>query len=138
MVWRVSELMHRLLTRLEDRLELNPFQILRNRLGSILVTIFEADIRFEENSATQTSPRAQNLIDKIAPKLQMLAENPHILSGQNSLSSGVAGVRLNDVVEGENQTVNEEERTKAIKLFKTICKWMVRIRFLFLVFNQIG
>ena len=131
--WRVSELLHRLLLRLEDRLAQNPFQILRNRLGSILAMIFDAELLFDEDSTSQINPRVQNLIDKVAPKIQFLAENPNILPKENSLTSGVANVRLNDTLEvDETQKISEEKRTAAINLFKTICKWMVRTDLFFI------
>ncbi|XP_051160943.1 proteasome activator complex subunit 4-like [Leptopilina boulardi] len=115
--WRYSEVLHRLLNFVEDCLFNHPFQMLRMYLGQLLSTIFTIDLQFEINSI-QTRPKTQILIDKLVPKLQMLAENANLIDEKKSLVSGVANVCLNENNE------EDKERKAAIKIFKIICDWM--------------
>ncbi|XP_043684421.1 proteasome activator complex subunit 4B-like isoform X1 [Vespula pensylvanica] len=123
--WRVSQLMQRLLIRLENRLLTNPFRNLRERLGSLLVTVFEADLRFPNSFANQATPRAQHFMDKIIPKLQLLAQDTIALISkeENSLASDMANVNFNDSIKNSKLDVNEREA--AIRLLKIICRWII-------------
>lgn len=115
--WRYSEIFHRLLNFADDCIFHNPFQMLRKCLGQLLATIYATDLQIED-IPSQTRPQAKTLIDKLAPKLQMLAENSNLIEGKKSLTSGVANVRLDE------ETEEDKERTAAIKIFKIICDWM--------------
>lgn len=107
--------------------------MLRKCLGQLLATIYATDLQIED-IPSQTRPQAKTLIDKLAPKLQMLAENSNLIEGKKSLTSGVANVRLDE------ETEEDKERTAAIKIFKIICDWMVGIfinfHFLFFCFTN--
>lgn len=115
--WRVSELMNRLLNRLEGRLAANPFQNVRERLGSVLATVFESDIAFPgSDPKPKGSLMASEFMDKVIPRLQKLAvENGKAKEAE--LSSLVDQVNLNECL--------NEEREGAIRLLKTLCKWVI-------------
>lgn len=123
--WRVSQLMQRLLIRLESRLLTNPFKNLRERFGSLLVTVFNADLRFPKSFSKQTTPRAQSFIDKVIPKLQLLVQNTVglISKEEQCLASHMANVNFNDSTKNSKLDVNEREA--AIRLLKIICKWIM-------------
>ncbi|KYQ53699.1 Proteasome activator complex subunit 4 [Trachymyrmex zeteki] len=125
--WRVMELLQRLLVRLENRLLTNPFQNLRERLGSVLVTIFNADLRFPHNTTDIVIPRMQTLIDKIVPKLEQLKKDDDIVKPSNldkdeSLLEKVANVSVDESKETSRSRVEEQEMP--IRLLKTVCKWI--------------
>ncbi|XP_012271997.1 proteasome activator complex subunit 4 isoform X2 [Orussus abietinus] len=127
--WRVPQLLQRLLARLEDRLLANPFQIVRDRLGSLLTMIFYADLRFPYTEYKQSTPKVQDLIDKVVPRLQRLAEDPTMLhdnasSSEKSIMSRVANVTLGETKMSTNNN-KVAEREAAIRLFKTVCKWLI-------------
>lgn len=50
--WRLSELLNRLMPRFETRLLENPFENVRDRLASTLVTIFNTNLKFQGDGAT--------------------------------------------------------------------------------------
>ncbi|KAM0724588.1 Proteasome activator complex subunit 4B [Formica fusca] len=123
--WRVTELLQRLLVRLENRLLTNPFQNVRERLGSVLVTVFDADLKFPHDSSDTTIPQMQTLIDKIIPKLKQLIEDDDAtkLNGvdkEKNLLKKVANVSFDELKE---VSMAEEEVPK--RLLKTICKWII-------------
>jgi len=121
--WRVMELLQRLLVRLENRLLTNPFQNVRERLGSVLVTIFNADLRFPYNTTDITTPRMQTLIDKIVPELEQLIKDDTIKSNKDeNLLEKVANVSVNETKEASRSRIKEQERP--IRLLKTVCKWI--------------
>ncbi|XP_054011040.1 proteasome activator complex subunit 4B-like isoform X2 [Hylaeus anthracinus] len=122
--WRVSELLHRLLKRTEDRLLASPFENVRERLGSVLVTVFTADLRFPQALKDQSTPRIEDLINKIVPKLRSLVnENVTFVSKEEqSLSTQVANIKCNDSL--KESKINMEDRETAIRLLKTVCKWI--------------
>lgn len=125
--WRVLELLQRLLKRIEDRLLANPFENMRERLSSILVTVF-TNLKTSNISNNKSVSQIQDFINKIVPKLQPLIDenatkfNKEIQ--QKNLSSQISIVELNDLKKIE---INEEERERAIRLLKTICKWIVNM-----------
>ncbi|XP_076235371.1 proteasome activator complex subunit 4A [Calliopsis andreniformis] len=122
--WRVSQLLQRLLKRTEDRLLANPFENVRERLGSVLVTVFNADLKFPKSIKDESTPRMQDLITKVAPKLRFLVdENTALFNKEQSLSTQVANVKVDDAL--ENSVLNSEDREVAIQLLKTICKWII-------------
>lgn len=117
--WRVSELMSRLLSRLEDRLLTNPFQNVRERLGSLLTTVFDSELAFPEASGKMNwSIPVSEFLDKVIPRLQKLAEKEE----SSELSSLINKVNLNNELSKE---VKNEEREGAVRLLKTLCKWLV-------------
>ncbi|XP_029164235.1 proteasome activator complex subunit 4B-like isoform X2 [Nylanderia fulva] len=140
--WRVTELLQRLLTRLETRLLNNPFQNVRERLGSMLVTVFDADLKFSHCSSDTAIPRLQTLIDKVVPRLKLLVEDDATkLNGleEGNLLGKVDDVtKLNDLDEenllekvtdvsfDELKIVSKAEEEEVPKrLLKTVCKWII-------------
>ncbi|XP_060826320.1 proteasome activator complex subunit 4-like isoform X1 [Bombus pascuorum] len=119
-LWRVLELLQRLLKRIEDRLLANPFENVRERLSSVLVTVFTS-LRTSNN---QSVPQIQDFLNKIVPKLQPLVdENATKFNNDvKNLPAHVSIVKSNDLKE---IGINEEEKERAIRLLKTICKWIV-------------
>lgn len=125
--WRVTELLQRLLVRLENRLLTNPFQNVRERLGSVLVTIFSTDLRFPYNTTDTTTPRMQTLIDKIVPRLEQLVKDDDTVESNNldkeeNLLKKVADVSVDESKGASNSKAEEQEIP--IRLFKTVCKWI--------------
>lgn len=75
--WRVAELLHRLLLRFETRLEESPFQNVRDRLASTLVSIFRANVKFAAANRVTNGhcyPESRDFVDKVLPRLQSLVE----------------------------------------------------------------
>lgn len=125
--WRVMELMQRLLVRSENRLLTNPFQNVRERLGSVLVTIFNTDLRFPYNTTNPTTPRMQTLIDKIASRLERLVKDDEAvklnnLDKEETLLRKVADVSVDESKEAARS--NTEEQEMPIRLLKSVCKWI--------------
>ncbi|XP_012258033.2 proteasome activator complex subunit 4B-like [Athalia rosae] len=124
--WRVSELLNRLLRRLEDRLLANPFQNVRERLGSVLATIFDSDLKFSAPSSdTRSCIPVTDFMNKVTPKLQRLnQESPRVCGGKTESSE--LSVLVNDVnLNGSSKDSNTEEREGAVRLLKTLCKWLI-------------
>lgn len=125
--WRVTELLQRLLVRLEDRLLTNPFQNVRDRMGLTLVTVFNADLNFPYTSPNAITPRMQTLISKIVPKLSQLIENDN-----ECLVQEIADVKLNEDLSAHTEAfekpisvIKREEQEMPKRLLKTVCKWIV-------------
>lgn len=137
-LWRVTELVQRLLTRLENRLLTNPFQNVRERLGSVLATMFEADLRFPRRSPDATNPRMQILIDRIVPTLERLVDddddddnavNDELRNHdkEDCLSEKVANVSFDETKGDSSSRVEKsktEEQEMPRRLLKTVCKWI--------------
>lgn len=123
--WRVTELLQRLLVRIENRLLTNPFQNVRKRLGSMLVTVFDADLKFPHGSSNTAIPQMQTLIDKIIPKLKQLIEDDDATKlndlDKENLLEKVANVSFDELKEVSK--AEEEEVSK--RLLKTVCKWII-------------
>nr|XP_033324313.1 proteasome activator complex subunit 4A-like [Megalopta genalis] len=122
--WRVSELLQRLLERTEDRLLASPFENVRGRLGSVLVSVFNVSFRFPNSSSNQWTPRVEDLVNKILPRLQTLVTESALVSSkeEHSLSAQVANVNFNDSSTDSEKVAKDREI--AIRLFKTVCKWI--------------
>lgn len=125
--WRVTELLQRLLVRLENRLLTSPFQNVRERLGSVLVTIFNTDLRSPYNTTDIAVLRMQTLIDTIVPKLERLIQDddtvqPNNLDKEENLLKKVADVSV-DESKGASRSKTEEQKMP-IRLLKTVCKWI--------------
>ncbi|XP_014486142.1 PREDICTED: proteasome activator complex subunit 4B-like [Dinoponera quadriceps] len=138
--WRVTELLRRLLLRLENRLLTNPFQNVRERLGSVLITVFDADLSFPRRWRDATTPRAQELIDKIVPRLERLVvedDDAPVMNGsrgncekEDSLSEKVASVSFDETRRQSSSSrvvetpLRTEEQEMPRRLLKTVCKWI--------------
>ncbi|KAL6256285.1 hypothetical protein P5V15_012401 [Pogonomyrmex californicus] len=129
--WRVTELLQRLLVRLEDRLLANPFQNVRRQLASVLVTIFSADLSFPHNTTDTATPRMRALIDKIIPKLERLIKDNDAIKLQsvtqnfdnmNNIIEKLANVPFN---ESEEALISEKEQEMSKRLLKTVCTWII-------------
>ncbi|XP_041866071.1 proteasome activator complex subunit 4A isoform X1 [Melanotaenia boesemani] len=106
--WRVPELLHRLLQYLEPKLT-QVYKNVRERIGSVLTYIFMIDVNLPLTQPT-TSPRISDFTERILLKLKPLTEGDEEIQ--------------NHVVE-ENEVGEQDERTQAIKLLKTVLKWLI-------------
>ncbi|CAL7949711.1 unnamed protein product [Xylocopa violacea] len=124
--WRVMELLQRLLIRIEDRLLANPFENVRERLSAILVIVFNSSAKTLNNANNPSIPQIQSFIDKIIPKLQpLIDENATKFNKEvENLSVHISTVKLNDL---KKTGINEEEKERAIRLLKTICRWVAHM-----------
>ncbi|XP_030627610.1 proteasome activator complex subunit 4A [Chanos chanos] len=106
--WRVPELLHRLLQYLEPKLT-QVYKNVRERIGSVLTYIFMIDVNLPHTQPT-TSPRISEFTERILARLKPLIE------GDEEIQNHV----LEDNTEGD-----QDERTQAIKLLKTVLKWLM-------------
>uniref|UniRef100_A0A7N6BDN1 Proteasome activator subunit 4 n=1 Tax=Anabas testudineus TaxID=64144 RepID=A0A7N6BDN1_ANATE len=106
--WRVSELLHRLLKYLEPKLT-QVYKNVRERIGSVLTYIFMIDVNLPCTLPT-TSPHISDFTERILEQLKPLTEGDEEIQ--------------NHVVE-ENEVGEQDERTQAIKLLKTVLKWLI-------------
>uniref|UniRef100_A0A671QPD6 Proteasome activator complex subunit 4A n=1 Tax=Sinocyclocheilus anshuiensis TaxID=1608454 RepID=A0A671QPD6_9TELE len=106
--WRVPELLHRLLQYLEPKLT-QVYKNVRERIGSVLTYIFMIDVNLPHTQPT-TSPRNAEFTERVLARLKPLTE------GEEEIQ--------NHVVE-ENTEGDQDERTQAIKLLKTVLKWLM-------------
>uniref|UniRef100_A0AAY4C4F7 Proteasome activator subunit 4 n=1 Tax=Denticeps clupeoides TaxID=299321 RepID=A0AAY4C4F7_9TELE len=106
--WRVPELLHRLLQYLEPKLT-QVYKNVRERIGSVLTYIFMIDVNLPNTQPT-LSPRISEFTERILVRLKPL------LDGDEEIQ--------NHVIE-ENGAGEQDERTQAIKLLKTVLKWLM-------------
>ncbi|XP_061914340.1 proteasome activator complex subunit 4A [Entelurus aequoreus] len=106
--WRVPELLHRLLQYLEPKLT-QVYKNVRERIGSVLTYIFMIDVNLPYTRPT-TSPRISDFTERILLQLKPLTEGDEEIQ--------------NHVIE-ENEVGEQDERTQAIKLLKTVLKWLI-------------
>uniref|UniRef100_A0A8D3CRE5 Proteasome activator subunit 4 n=2 Tax=Scophthalmus maximus TaxID=52904 RepID=A0A8D3CRE5_SCOMX len=106
--WRVPELLHRLLQYLEPKLT-QVYKNVRERIGSVLTYIFMIDVNLPYTQPT-TSPRISDFTERILLQLKPLTEGDEEIQ--------------NHVIE-ENEGGVQDERTQAIKLLKTVLKWLI-------------
>ncbi|XP_029305181.1 proteasome activator complex subunit 4A isoform X1 [Cottoperca gobio] len=106
--WRVPELLHRLLQYLEPKLT-QVYKNVRERIGSVLTYIFMIDVNLPCTRPT-TSPRISDFTERILLQLKPLTEGDEEIQ--------------NHVVE-EIEVGEQDERTQAIKLLKTVLKWLI-------------
>uniref|UniRef100_UPI0037E73473 proteasome activator complex subunit 4A n=1 Tax=Semicossyphus pulcher TaxID=241346 RepID=UPI0037E73473 len=106
--WRVPELLHRLLQYLEPKLT-QVYKNVRERIGSVLTYIFMIDVNLPYTQPT-TSPRISDFTERILVQLKPLTEGDEEIQ--------------NHVIE-ENEVGEQDERTQAIKLLKTVLKWLI-------------
>uniref|UniRef100_A0A8C9TIB6 Proteasome activator subunit 4 n=1 Tax=Scleropages formosus TaxID=113540 RepID=A0A8C9TIB6_SCLFO len=106
--WRVPELLHRLLEYLEPKLT-QVYKNVRERIGSVLTYIFMIDVNLPHTRPT-ASPRIAEFTERVLARLKPLME------GEEEIQ--------NHVVE-DNGVGEQDERTQAIKLLKTVLKWLM-------------
>ncbi|KAJ8385476.1 hypothetical protein AAFF_G00185720 [Aldrovandia affinis] len=106
--WRVPELLHRLLQYLEPKLT-QVYKNVRERIGSVLTYIFMIDVTLPYTCPT-ASPRISEFTGRVLAQLKPLTEGDEEIQ--------------NHVVE-DNGVGEQDERTQAIKLLKTVLKWLM-------------
>ncbi|XP_046884684.1 proteasome activator complex subunit 4A isoform X1 [Hypomesus transpacificus] len=106
--WRVPELLHRLLAYLEPKLT-QVYKNVRERIGSVLTYIFMIDVTLPSVQPT-SSPRIADFTQRVMQHLKPLLEGDEEIQ--------------NHVLE-ENEGGLQDERTQAIKLLKTVLKWLM-------------
>uniref|UniRef100_A0A671S5T3 Proteasome activator complex subunit 4B-like n=1 Tax=Sinocyclocheilus anshuiensis TaxID=1608454 RepID=A0A671S5T3_9TELE len=106
--WRVPELLHRLLSYLEPKLT-QVYKNVRERIGSVLTYIFMIDVTLPHTLPTK-SPHIAEFTERILSQLKPLIEGDEEIQ--------------NHVVE-ENGVGEQDERTQAIRLLKTVLKWLM-------------
>ncbi|KAF0025594.1 hypothetical protein F2P81_022475 [Scophthalmus maximus] len=98
--WRVSELLHRLLTYLEPKLT-QVYKNVRERIGSVLTYIFMIDVALPHTRSTR-SPHVAEFVTRVLERLKPLTSEPEIHNHVH-----------------EENTQETDERTQAVKLLKT-------------------
>ncbi|XP_077359602.1 proteasome activator complex subunit 4B-like [Festucalex cinctus] len=105
--WRVSELLHRLLTSLEPKLT-HVYKNVRERIGSVLTYIFMMDVALPHTLPT-SSPHVADFVARVLERLKPLTSEAEIPNH----------------VREENAPETTDERTQAVKLLKTVLKWLL-------------
>uniref|UniRef100_A0A3B4AX17 Proteasome activator Blm10 mid region domain-containing protein n=1 Tax=Periophthalmus magnuspinnatus TaxID=409849 RepID=A0A3B4AX17_9GOBI len=105
--WRVSELLHRLLGYLEPKLT-QVYKDVRERIGSVLTYIFMIDVALPHTHPT-SSPHVAEFVARVLDRLKPLTSEPEI----------------HNHVHEENTQGSNDERTQAVKLLKTVLKWLM-------------
>lgn len=107
-VWRLNSIAHRLLTYLRPYLD-HPFQNIRERIGSILINIFEGDLSFS-GAPRSESPLADDFIRELMPRLKiLLTDQPKKIAPMD--------------VDGSGDHASEFE--VSVRLFKTVGQWLI-------------
>ncbi|CAK6956798.1 proteasome activator complex subunit 4B [Scomber scombrus] len=104
--WRVSELLHRLLDYLEPKLT-QVYKNVRERIGSVLTYIFMIDVALP-HTRTTSSPHVADFVTRVLERLKPLTSEPEIHNHVH-----------------EENTQETDERTQAVKLLKTVLKWLM-------------
>ncbi|XP_074520213.1 proteasome activator complex subunit 4B [Halichoeres trimaculatus] len=104
--WRVSELLHRLLAYLEPKLT-QVYKNVRERIGSVLTYIFMMDVALPHTAPT-SSPHVAEFVTRVLERLKPLTSEPEIHNHVH-----------------EENTQETDERTQAVKLLKTVLKWLM-------------
>nr|XP_046233652.1 proteasome activator complex subunit 4B-like [Scatophagus argus] len=104
--WRVSELLHRLLAYLEPKLT-QVYKNVRERIGSVLTYIFMIDVALPNTQPT-SSPHVAEFVTRVLERLKPLTSEPEIHNHVH-----------------EENTQETDERTQAVKLLKTVLKWLM-------------
>ncbi|XP_039282651.1 proteasome activator complex subunit 4 isoform X2 [Nilaparvata lugens] len=113
-VWRVPEISHRLLDYIRPHL-MHSFQNVRDRIGSILATIFESDLRTSSDICRTTSPTVRDFVSYVLPQLNILCNfSPEDNSNYEAME-----------VDCDNEDENTEVEEAAIRLFKTVMRWVI-------------
>ncbi|KAM4716279.1 proteasome activator complex subunit 4B-like [Anableps anableps] len=104
--WRVSELLHRLLAYLEPKLT-QVYKNVRERIGSVLTYIFMIDVALPHTRPT-SSPHVAEFVARVLERLKPLTSEPEIHNHVH-----------------EENTQETDERTQAVRLLKTVLKWLM-------------
>ncbi|XP_026207401.1 proteasome activator complex subunit 4B-like [Anabas testudineus] len=104
--WRVSELLHRLLAYLEPKLT-QVYKNVRERIGSVLTYIFMIDVALPHTQPT-SSPHVAEFVTRVLERLRPLTSKPEIHNHVH-----------------EENTQETDECTQAVKLLKTVLKWLM-------------
>ncbi|XP_019938778.2 proteasome activator complex subunit 4B-like [Paralichthys olivaceus] len=104
--WRVAELLHRLLAYLEPKLT-QVYKNVRERIGSVLTYIFMIDVALPHTLST-SSPHVAEFVTRVLERLKPLTSE----------------LEIRNHVHEEN-TQETDERTQAVKLLKTVLKWLM-------------
>lgn len=114
-VWRMTSVAKRLLEYLRPYLN-HSFQNVRERLGSTLINIFEADLRFAGHQGLELSPKISDMIGYVTPKLAVLLK-------EDCPTVAVATVEGDKMeLEGDSSESPKKEESEyevAVRLFKT-------------------
>lgn len=116
-VWRLNSVSYRLLAALRPYFD-HPFQNIRERLGSILINICEADLQFPGGSPP-ASPRIRDFIAECLPRLQVLLNEPPPSKVALPENSRTEKMEVDDPVQSEYE--------KGVRLFKTISQWLIGV-----------
>eukprot|EP00094_Tigriopus_californicus_P000230 TCALIF_00223-PA protein Name:"Similar to psme4 Proteasome activator complex subunit 4 (Xenopus laevis)" AED:0.06 eAED:0.06 QI:66/0.84/0.71/1/0.84/0.85/14/306/1826 len=75
--WRAGELLHRLLAFLKPFLT-HPYQNVRERIGSVLTSIFYEDLEYEKEDPDKPKrcPRVADFVNELVPQLEILCDEP--------------------------------------------------------------
>ncbi|XP_063047941.1 proteasome activator complex subunit 4A [Engraulis encrasicolus] len=117
--WRVPELLHRLLQYLEPKLT-QVYKNVRERIGSVLTYIFMIDVNMPHVRPT-ASPRISDFTNRVLAQLRPLLEADEEIT--NHILEGGGNDISNHLIEGGGG--EGDERTNAIKLLKTVLKWLM-------------
>uniref|UniRef100_A0A8C6PPC9 Proteasome (Prosome, macropain) activator subunit 4b n=1 Tax=Nothobranchius furzeri TaxID=105023 RepID=A0A8C6PPC9_NOTFU len=104
--WRVSELLHRLLAYLEPKLT-QVYKNVRECIGSVLTYIFMIDVALPHTRPT-SSPHVAEFVTRDLEQLKPLTSESEI---HNHIH--------------EENTQETDECTQAVKLLKTVLKWLM-------------
>ncbi|XP_062269925.1 proteasome activator complex subunit 4B [Platichthys flesus] len=104
--WRVAELLHRLLAYLEPKLT-QVYKNVRERIGSVLTYIFMIDVALP-NTRSTSSPHVVEFVTRVLERLKPITS---VLEIRNHVH--------------EENTQETDERTQAVKLLKTVLKWLM-------------
>uniref|UniRef100_A0A8C6U8T4 Proteasome activator subunit 4b n=1 Tax=Neogobius melanostomus TaxID=47308 RepID=A0A8C6U8T4_9GOBI len=105
--WRVSELLHRLLAYLEPKLT-QVYKDVRERIGSVLTYVFMIDVALPHTAPT-SSPHVAPFVERVLDRLKPLTSEAEI----------------HNHVQEESTPGSGDERTQAVKLLKTVLKWLM-------------
>lgn len=115
-VWRMTSVAKRLLEYLRPYLN-HSFQNVRERLGSTLINIFEADLRFAGYRGHELSPKISEMVEYVVPKLAVL------LREEEKQPEKVEKMEVGGEVETAAKK-DESEYEVAVRLFKTVAQWL--------------
>lgn len=118
--WRVPDLLHRILSYVQPHLS-HPYQNVRDRIGSLISDFFLFDFKVNPSCNT-VSPKKKPFLDLILPQLDSLK---YTVIEETDTDDKINHV--NNSNGDEPMSVDSEEtaeRKKAIRLCKTIMKWL--------------
>lgn len=103
----------------------HPFQNVRNRIGSLLINIFETDLEFPDANAPEC-PRIGDFIDELLPRLDCLYNDAaNVQSVATSPDADADALEAEASVSGPDSAVVAEYKA-AIRLFK-VGEWARRL-----------